>query len=118
MGGDEAARENAFRTLSIMGVSVTNPGNLNEVGAGILANGGVPPIAVFDQTTSTELARQQTKTTINVSTASVQRTSYGERVVDVQLARTMRSIPVRIQAGRLKPNTRYYVFFDEINVYA
>ena len=115
IAGDQATLGNAMNTLSIMGVNVAQ-GNLNQGGRDLLANGGVPPLEVFDTTTSVESARQQTKTTINVSTGSVQRTSYGDRVVDVQLARTMRSIPVRVQAGRLKPNTRYYVFFDEINV--
>ena len=115
--GDQATVNNARNTLSIMGVNVAQ-GNLNQGGRDLLANGGVPPLEVFDTTTSVEQSRQQTKTTINVATGSIQRTSYGDRVVDVQLARTMRSIPVRIQAGRLKPNTRYYVFFDEIEVSA
>ena len=52
----------------------------------------------------------------NVNTVSVQSTSYGERIIDVQLSRTMRSIPVYFKAERLKPNTRYYAFFDDINV--
>ena len=52
----------------------------------------------------------------NVNTVSVQNTSYGDRIVDVQLSHTMRSIPVYFKAERLKPNTRYYAFFDDINV--
>tara|TARA_R110002050_G_scaffold31075_1_gene79472 strand:- start:5448 stop:13094 length:7647 start_codon:yes stop_codon:yes gene_type:complete len=117
IAGDQATLGNAMNTLSIMGINVAQ-GNLNQGGQDLLANGGVPPLEIFDTTTSVEQARQQTKTTINVATGSIQRTSYGDRVVDVQLARTMRSIPVRVQAGRLKPNTRYYVFFDEIEVSA
>ena len=30
----------------------------------------------------------------------------------------MRSIPVLVQAYRLKPNTRYYAFFDDVDVTA
>ena len=52
----------------------------------------------------------------NVNTVSVQSTSYGERAIDVQLSHTMRSIPVYFKAERLKPNTRYYAFFDDINI--
>jgi hypothetical protein len=117
IAGDQATLGNAMNTLSIMGINVAQ-GNLNQGGQDLLANGGVPPLEIFDTTTSVEQARQQTRTTINVATGSIQRTSYGDRVVDVQLARTMRSIPIRVQAGRLKPNTRYYVFFDEIEVSA
>ena len=119
INGDQAARQNSLNTLAILGVNVnTNPNLLNNGGRQLVADGGVPPLEVFDTTTSVEQSRQQTRTTINVSTASVQRTSYGDRVVDVQLARTMRSIPVRVQVGRLKPNTRYYFFFDDIDVTA
>ena len=95
-----------------------DPNRLNQGGQDLVARGGTPPVEVFDVTTSVEQSRQQTKTTINVSTGSIQRTSYGDRVVDVRLARTMRSIPVRVQVGRLKPNTRYYFFFDDIEVSA
>ena len=58
----------------------------------------------------------QTTTTLNVDTARIQQTSMGERVVDVQLAETMRSIPVEFRATNLKPNTRYYAFFDGVDV--
>ena len=52
----------------------------------------------------------------NVNTVTSLSTSYGDRAIDVQLAHTMRSIPVYFRAERLKPNTRYYAFFDDINV--
>jgi len=113
--GNQATLAASRAAIEITGGNVAQ-GNLNQGGRDLLANGGVPPLEVWDTTTSVEQSRQQTKTTINVSTGSVQRTSYGERVVDVQLARTMRSIPVRVQVGRLKPNTRFYFFFDDIDV--
>ena len=77
--------------------------------------GWQPPIEVRTTTRSVELARQQTTTNINVQTGSVQETSYGQRVTDVSLARTMRSRTVRVSANRLKPNTRYYIYFDEVD---
>ena len=60
--------------------------------------------------------RTQTTTTINTSTARRERTSYGDRITDVQLAEIMRSIPVQFRGTRLKPNTRYYAFFDDVEV--
>tara|TARA_R110002050_G_scaffold292587_1_gene448063 strand:- start:5453 stop:12940 length:7488 start_codon:yes stop_codon:yes gene_type:complete len=77
--------------------------------------GGAPPLVITNETTSTTQQREQTQTTINVSTGSIQETSYGDRVVDVQLAETMRSIPILVQAYRTKPNTRYYAFFDDVD---
>ena len=73
-------------------------------------------VKVFDEVTQVRQKRQQTDTQFQVSTKQIKDTSYGERVVDVQLQKTMRTIPVRVQAGRLKENTRYYIFFDEIEV--
>ena len=77
--------------------------------------GGAPPLRVDNTTTTTTQQREQTQTVINVSTGSIEETSYGDRVVDVQIAQTMRSIPVLVQAYRMKPNTRYYAFFDDVD---
>ena len=76
---------------------------------------GRATVTVTETTTSVTESRNQTTTTFNVSTGAVVETSYGSRVTDVQLAKTMRSIPIRVTATRMKPNTRYYVFFDNIN---
>ncbi|QIN96881.1 structural protein [Synechococcus phage S-N03] len=62
------------------------------------------------------LTSTQTTTTVNSSTGSVQNTSYGDRITDVQLAETMRSIAVGFRGVNLKPDTRYYAFFDKIDV--
>ena len=76
---------------------------------------GRATVTVTETTTSVTQQRNQTTTTFNVDTGSVVETSYGSRVVDVQLAKTMRTIPIRVIATRMKPNTRYYVFFDNID---
>lgn len=68
------------------------------------------------QTNGNTRTRTQTTTTINTRTARRERTSYGDRVTDVQLAETMRSIAVEFRGTNLKPETRYYAFFDEIEV--
>ena len=115
--GDQQTLAAAQAAIAIGGGTV-GQGNLRQGAIDRMATGWTPPLEVWDTTTSVEQSRQQTKTTINVATGSVQRTSYGERVVDIQLARTMRSIPVQIQVGRLKPNTRFYFFFDDIDVTA
>ncbi len=77
---------------------------------------GRATLNITETTESTNQVRTQTTTNFNVNTSSINRTSYGDRVTDVQLAETMRSIPVFFRATRLKPNTRFYAFFDDIDV--
>ena len=106
------ATSNALNTLDILGVEV----GFTQWSEDVIGRGGRPPLRVDTYTTTTTQQREQTQTSINVNTASVENTSYGDRVVDVEVAKTMRSVPVYLQAYRLKPNTRYYAFFDDINV--
>ena len=61
-------------------------------------------------------SRTITRPVRSVSTGSITSTSYGDRVVDMQVAETMRAFPVFFIAERLKPNTRYYAFFDSVDV--
>ena len=58
----------------------------------------------------------QPNSKFNADTSSIKNTSFGDRKVDIQLAHRMRSRPVLFSASRLKPNTRYYAFFDDVNV--
>jgi hypothetical protein len=79
---------------------------------------GRATVNITETTESTQQVRSQTQTTFNVNTSSIKRTSYGDRVTDVQLQETMRSGGIDFTATRLKPNTRYYAFFDDIDVTA
>jgi hypothetical protein len=63
-----------------------------------------------------QITANEETTTINVDTATIENTSYGKRVVDVQVADTMRTVPVVFVGSNLKPNTKYYAFFDGIDV--
>lgn len=112
--GNQTAVQNVANSIIANGGSVT-VGDINEGGMQLWAEGGAPPIVVTNETTATTQQREQTQTTINVSTGSIEETSYGDRVVDVQLAQTMRSIPVLVQAYRMKPNSRYYAYFDDVD---
>ena len=115
--GNANAVRNTVNTFAALGIATNiNQDLLNQGGLDLLANGQRPPLVVTNTTTSTSQARTQTQSLINVSTGRVESTSYGDRVVDVQLARTMRTVPVLLQAYRLKPNTRYYAFFDDVEV--
>jgi hypothetical protein len=49
-------------------------------------------------------------------TSSVNTQSYGDRVVDMSYIPYMRARPVTFVAQNLKPNTRFYPFFDKIPV--
>ena len=111
------ATRNALNALAIAGTNVNIDANaINQGGREMLDRGEVPPIVVTNTTTSTSQMREQTMTRINVGTARIENTSYGDRVVDVKLAETMRPQRVVFQSYRLKPNTRYFAFFDDISV--
>lgn len=73
-------------------------------------------IQLTENSESITRSRNITRNTLSISGSNVSNTSYGDRVVDIQLASTMRTIPVYFVAERLKPNTRYYAFFDDVNV--
>ena len=108
------AVQNAVNAVRIGGGQV----NVTQWAGDVLGRGGTPPIRITNTTVSTTERREQTMTRINVGTARIENTSYGDRVVDVKLATQMRSTRVVFQAYRLKPNTRYYAFFDDIEVSA
>ena len=77
---------------------------------------GESSLTVGSAALSLQEARDLNKRQFPVNTGEPIDTSNGERVSDVQIQPTMRTIPVYIKAERLKPNTRYYAFFDEVNV--
>jgi len=112
--GNEDAVQDTANSIVANGGTVT-VGDVNEGGMQQWEEGGSPPLEVTNETTTTTQQREQTQTTINVSTGSIQETSYGDRVVDVQVAETMRSIPILVQAYRMKPNSRYYAYFDDVD---
>ena len=62
------------------------------------------------------MSRNYTNSGHNASTVTLQDTSFGKRLLDIQLSHTMRSIPVYFKAERLKPGTKYYAFFDDVRV--
>ena len=74
------------------------------------------PISVTTTTETTRRVRTGTETTYSVEAGTPIRTSLGNRVVNVAVARTMRSRIVLFRATRLKPRTRMYAFFDGIDV--
>ena len=81
-----------------------------------VAGGATGAIRVNTTSTTTRSTRSEFFRELQQSTGRIDDTSYGDRVTDVALARTMRSIAVFISARRLKPNTRLYAFFDDIDV--
>ena len=106
-----AQRAAYVRKLKAQGIKVSTSERAARSPSGITR-----PVRVTTTTSRTELNRKGTSTRLNVSTDRIVKTSYGDRVVDTSLARIMRTRPVKFQAYRLKPNTRYYVFFDDIEV--
>ena len=106
------------RNLGRIANTLNNIGQLRSQGniefEGNSGNSSAIQLTELSETVTT--SRTGRRTNFNVSTSSVNNTSYGDRVVDIQLSATMRTIPVFIKAERLKPNTRYFAFFDNIDV--
>ena len=73
-------------------------------------------IGVAEHNLSVNVSRNYSSTGHSASTVTLQDTSFGKRLFDIQLSHTMRSIPVYFKAERLKPNTRYYAYFDDVRV--
>ena len=103
--GIEESRNTGTR-LNVAGGGRGTRGNDNRRSGGGI--GAIPP--------GSTLIREQTTTTTSIEVVDTTTTSMGDRVVDIQLSRTMRSIAVQYRATNLKPNTRYYGFFDSVNV--
>ena len=80
--------------------------------------GNSAPIKIVTKTENQQWIKRGTQSTINVGTQQITKTSYGDRVTNVAISPTMRSRIVYFQAYRLKPDTRYYAFFDDVEVSA
>ena len=69
----------------------------------------------FTRTTQT-LTREGTKRELGGSTTS--RDDFGDRVIDTSFIAFIRARTINFRGTRLKPNTRVYPFFDEVDVSA
>lgn len=63
-------------------------------------------------------SRSESRIGVNPATSTNVQTSQGDRIVDTQIAKTMRTTAVFFSGYRLKPNAKYYAFFDGIDVNA
>ena len=66
----------------------------------------------------TAIGQTQYTKDISLEGGQIQNTSYGDRITDVSLAQTMRTIPIYWTISKAKPNTRIYAFFDGVDVNA
>ena len=90
--------------------------SVGQQGAARFLQGRSRPLKVITRTSELTSIKRGTQTSIEVGTKAITKTSYGERVTDVSIQRTMRSRIVYFQAYRLKPNTEYFAFFDDVDV--
>ena len=58
----------------------------------------------------------QVQKDLRLEGGEVVETSYGDRITDITLVRTMRSIPVFFTVTNVKPNTQFYAYFDGVPV--
>lgn len=68
-----------------------------------------------DIITAQQATQARTGLRTSVAPDTIQ-TSFGERVVDIRMVPFIRSRRVKFKATRLKPNTRFYSFFEDVNV--
>jgi hypothetical protein len=68
------------------------------------------------ETTTQTTARQSREGIQTQVTPSLQSVNLGDRIVSRDIIPYMRSRNIEFRISRLKPNTRFYVFFDGINV--
>jgi hypothetical protein len=68
--------------------------------------------------TTQELSQQTSNVTFDGSLNQPVEQSFGDQIIDVGFAPFMRSQIVTVYVARLKPNTRYYAFFDGEDVNA
>jgi len=68
-----------------------------------------------DIITAQQATQARTGLRTSVAPDTIQ-TSFGERVIDVRMVPFIRARRVKFKATRLKPNTRFYSFFEDINV--
>ena len=76
-------------------------------------SGDIDVDTTIDRTT-TVLTRTGTSREITGSTTQV--SSFGDRVVDISFIPFIRARTISFRGTRLKPNTRVFAFFDEVNV--
>jgi hypothetical protein len=76
--------------------------------------------SVFRYTQTREVATQQVgqiRSGIETSLQStIQQNNLGDRIVSLSLIPFMRSRPVTVEVGNMRPNTQVFAFFDNVNV--
>lgn len=99
----------AIRRLNVdtnTGLSPIEWGSWETIWTGTATSGNI-------RTTTT---RQQREGSRNLVSERFDNISLGDRVVSVSSVKFMRSRNIEIIARRLKPNTRFYAFFDDVDV--
>ena len=69
-------------------------------------------------TTTTTQNKREIRSGVTTSVVEEFAESRGDRIVSTNISQTMRSRDVTVTGENFKPNTRYYIFFDGIDVNA
>jgi len=69
-------------------------------------------IGTFQDTITTDVGTNTREGIQTSAVSTVNSTNYGDRIVDVSYIPYMRSIPITFFAENLKPDTKFYPFFD------
>lgn len=102
-----------WQTVASTSSSVTNPKTLSSSITD--AYGNITNQYNTQTTTSTTTTQQKVGQAMNVTTSTNQY-NLGTYVTDVSILTYVKSIQVRVTAHGLKPNTRVYVFMNNVDV--
>lgn len=102
----------SVRNVSNTATTVTSRAN---TAGGVTTTNTTTRVIVNDVTTTERQEREGTQLRASITN---QRTDLGDRVIDTSVIPYMRSRAVNFTAYGLKPNTRFYAFFDDENVNA
>ena len=99
----------AFTESDVSQVEILPP---RTIGSG----GGVEVQTQIFGTNITATGDIQVQKDLRLEGGETVKTSYGDRITDITLVRSMRSIPVFFTVQNVKPNTQFYAFFDGVPV--
>ena len=90
----------------------------SEVAGSIRSEGGWRGNQLFGRATEEAMTSQTRSGTLTTIVEKINNINTGERVISLEVIPWMRSRDVQVTVSNMKPNTRVYAFFDDIDVNA
>lgn len=104
--------------LDALGTDITSTTETTNVTNRRTGGGRIARVSQTGTVDVTAIGQTQYFKDISLQGGQIQNTSYGDRVTDVSVASTMRTVAIHWTMTKCKPNTRVYAFFDGVDVNA